>query len=125
MDVVYKDTIPQNERIPHMISFIANTFGLDTENLKDMEGDQNSPCGIVYCRKRSTVESIAYHLTCMGVKSFPYSGKMTRKERESTQKGWMEGKFSIIVATNAFGMGIDKATVRAVIHWDFPQSPAA
>lgn len=76
--------------------------------------------GIVYVRTRKATESIAKHLQENGISSLAYHGGMTHSDRDNIQKEWMENRSRVIVATNAFGMGIDKPDVRFVLHYHLP-----
>lgn len=78
---------------------------------------------IVYCISVRDVELVADALRAKGYSVSRYHGKQTPKEREQNQASWMSGDTPIIVATNAFGMGIDKRDVRLVIHYGYPASP--
>ena len=78
--------------------------------------------GIIYVRNRRRTLEIAEYLETQGLTATHYHAGMTAKDRERHQKRWLEGKVNIMVATNAFGMGIDKSNVRYVIHWDIPES---
>jgi len=78
---------------------------------------------IVYCISVRDVERVADILRGKGYSVSRYHGKLTPKEREQNQANWMSGNTPIIVATNAFGMGIDKPDVRLVIHYGYPASP--
>ena len=81
--------------------------------------------GIIYVRNRRRTLEIAEYLETQGLAATHYHAGLTAKDRERHQKRWLEGKVNIMVATNAFGMGIDKSNVRYVIHWDIPNSPEA
>ncbi len=78
--------------------------------------------GIVYVRTREKTETLARFLTEQGIAADFYHGGMGYAERSIRQDDWIRGKTRIIVATNAFGMGIDKADVRFVIHYDLCDS---
>ena len=80
---------------------------------------------IVYVRKRSTTEELAGFLTQKGIKADFYHAGLTSLQRERKQEAWKQGITPVIVATNAFGMGIDKPDVRIVVHYDIPDSPEA
>ncbi len=82
-------------------------------------------CGIIYARNRKKTREIAEFLTKQGILSQFYHAGLDQKERKLRQDDWTRGKVRIIVATNAFGMGIDKPDVRVVIHMDLPDSPEA
>jgi ATP-dependent DNA helicase RecQ len=78
--------------------------------------------GIVYCLSRKKVEEVAQALIVNGVKAAPYHAGLDAKERAKTQDGFLMEDIDVIVATIAFGMGIDKPDVRFVIHHDIPKS---
>lgn len=78
--------------------------------------------GIVYMRSRKKTASISELLNKNTIKANFYHAGMDRKTRDSVQRSWMSGETSVIVATNAFGMGIDKPNVRFVAHLDVPDS---
>ncbi|KAH9408888.1 ATP-dependent DNA helicase Q5 [Tyrophagus putrescentiae] len=80
--------------------------------------------GIIYCRKREHCDEIAQIISKCGIKAGAYHGGLGEKARSKCQVGWMEGTIKVIVATISFGMGVDKAEVRFVVHWDMPQSLA-
>lgn len=84
---------------------------------------QNSgKSGIIYCLSRKKVEEIAEALKVNGIKAAPYHAGLDAKERAKTQDGFLMEDLNVIVATIAFGMGIDKPDVRFVIHHDIPKS---
>ena len=78
--------------------------------------------GIVYCRTRKECESVAERLRMDGIAALPYHGGMGKKARREAQDDWTEGIARVMVATLAFGMGIDKADVRFVVHHSLPRS---
>ncbi len=77
---------------------------------------------IVYCATRKQVEAVAGHLAESGIGAGFYHGGLATGARDRIQQSWMEGEFGVLVATNAFGMGVDRPDVRAVIHWNAPGS---
>lgn len=84
---------------------------------------QNSKkSGIIYCLSRKKVEEIAQALLVNGIKAKPYHAGLDAKERAKTQDDFLMEDVKVIVATIAFGMGIDKPDVRFVIHHDIPKS---
>ncbi len=78
--------------------------------------------GIIYVKNRRQTKEIAEYLTRQGITATGYHAGMDPKEREKSQQSWMKETRQIIVATNAFGMGIDKPNVRFVIHMDLTDS---
>ncbi len=78
--------------------------------------------GIVYCLSRRSVESMAEFLSSRGVKALGYHAGMTSEERDRVQDAFKRDDADVIVATVAFGMGIDKPDVRFIIHRDMPRS---
>jgi len=79
-------------------------------------------CGIVYVRSRKETVEIAKFYNDNGIRADYYHGGLPTGERGSRQDNWVNNRTRIIVATNAFGMGIDKPDVRFVIHKDLPES---
>ncbi|HWD84676.1 MAG TPA: ATP-dependent DNA helicase RecQ [Solirubrobacteraceae bacterium] len=80
---------------------------------------------IVYCGTRKEVEDVTENLRSEGLLAVGYHAGMAPDERASAQTRFMDGDAEIVVATNAFGMGVDKADVRAVVHWAIPKSVEA
>ncbi len=78
--------------------------------------------GIIYCLSRKKVEEVAKLLTINGIKALPYHAGLDAKTRTENQDRFLMEDVSVIVATIAFGMGIDKPDVRFVIHYDIPKS---
>jgi ATP-dependent DNA helicase RecQ len=81
--------------------------------------------GIVYVRSRKKSRELAQILSEEGVSADFYHAGLKHEVRDERQRGWSSGRFRIMVATNAFGMGIDKPDVRFVIHMDLPDGPEA
>jgi len=81
--------------------------------------------GIVYCQTRKSVKEIAKVLIANGVNCGVYHGGMNAEDRSQMLNYWLSERIKIIVATNAFGMGIDKPNVRFVLHYEIPPSPEA
>lgn len=78
--------------------------------------------GIIYCATRKTTEALAATLNQMGHAAVAYHGGMSSDAREAAQHDFITDKVPVVVATNAFGMGIDKSNVRYVIHHNLPES---
>ena len=86
--------------------------------IHNMPGDS----GIIYVQSRKSAETIAQTLQVNGIKAAPYHAGLEAKLRSNTQDDFLMEKIDVIVATIAFGMGIDKPDVRFVIHYDIPKS---
>lgn len=78
--------------------------------------------GIVYVRSRKRCKEVAELLVANGISADFYHAGLTDELRDKKQASWTIGETRVVVATNAFGMGIDKSEVRFVIHWDIPDS---
>ncbi|NNK21046.1 MAG: RecQ family ATP-dependent DNA helicase [Flavobacteriaceae bacterium] len=83
---------------------------------------KDSPSAIVYVRSRRKTEELSRLLSDHGVSASPFHGGMTRNEKDDKLRAWKQDKIKVMVATSAFGMGIDKADVRKVIHFELPES---
>jgi ATP-dependent DNA helicase RecQ len=84
--------------------------------------EERSGSGIVYLATVKRVDELHEWLLGQGVAAVKYHGKMTKAARRCAQETFMKGDTRVIVATNAFGLGIDKPDVRFVVHWHFPGS---
>ena len=78
--------------------------------------------GIVYCLSRKRVDEVAEKLRQEGLKAAPYHAGLPASERKQTQESFIRDDLQIVVATVAFGMGIDKPNVRFVVHYDLPKN---
>ncbi|MCE9638401.1 MAG: ATP-dependent DNA helicase [Planctomycetes bacterium] len=83
---------------------------------------RNGTPAIVYAATRKNVEQAAAHLRSRGIDALAYHAGLAAAERERVQDAFMDGASPVIVATPAFGMGVDKADVRLVVHYDVPGS---
>lgn len=83
---------------------------------------KNPQSSIVYVRNRKSCIETAQQLNSLGFKATFYHGGLPAKEKENNRVLWMENKVQVIVATNAFGMGIDKPDVKTVIHIQLPEN---
>lgn len=85
--------------------------------------DQHSgQAGIIYCQAKKTVNEVAQRLQDEGIKALPYHAGLTSQKRSANQDKFIKDDVQIIVATIAFGMGINKPDVRYVIHYDLPKN---
>lgn len=82
---------------------------------------KNNECGIIYCRSRRKTEELALLLQQNNISAVAYHAGMPKEMRSETQQNWMQNDVTVIVATTAFGMGIDKPDVRTVFHFDAPE----
>jgi ATP-dependent DNA helicase RecQ len=83
---------------------------------------KNPQSSIIYVRNRKSCIEISSQLQSLGFKSTYYHGGLNSKEKDKNMQSWMQDKVQVIVATNAFGMGIDKADVKTVIHIQLPEN---
>ena len=110
-------------------SFNRPNLYYEVRDKKDPEKDiirfikQNpGKSGIIYCLSRKKVEELAELLSINGIKALPYHAGLDAKVRAENQDAFLMEDIDVIVATIAFGMGIDKPDVRFVIHYDIPKS---
>ena len=92
------------------------------ETLKDILGPGKPGGGIVYCRTRRSSEETSEALNELGLKARHFHSGLTPEEKRFIQADFHEGRIDVVVATNAFGMGIDKPDVRVVVHAEIPGS---
>ncbi|CAH2108290.1 unnamed protein product [Euphydryas editha] len=117
-DVVYQNCI--QDEIGDLVDFLKKHLK-DDDNVKP----KDKSAAIIYCRTREQTEDISSMLTKRGFKSLAYHGGLKTSERISVQEQWSNGECPCVCATVSFGMGVDKATVRVVVHWGLPQNVAA
>ena len=94
---------------------------IDREIIKFIKSREGKS-GIIYCLSRKKVEEFADILKANGIKALPYHAGMDSQVRSANQDAFLMEQVDVIVATIAFGMGIDKPDVRYVIHYDIPKS---
>ena len=85
-------------------------------------GQHRNDAGIIYCMSRTGTEEIAAGLKKRGFKAVAYHAGLSKQVRETVQDAFIRGDVQVVCATVAFGMGIDKADVRYVIHYDLPKT---
>ncbi|MCD7971445.1 MAG: DNA helicase RecQ [Candidatus Azobacteroides sp.] len=99
----------------------SKTNNVEKEIIKYIK-TRNEKSGIIYCLSRKKVEELAEVLQANGINALPYHAGMDSATRSGNQDAFLMEKVEVIVATIAFGMGIDKPNVRYVIHYDIPKS---
>ncbi|HPW70301.1 MAG TPA: DNA helicase RecQ [Bacteroides graminisolvens] len=99
----------------------SKTVNVDKEIIKFIKNNQEKS-GIIYCLSRKKVEELAEILQANGINAKAYHAGMDSATRTQNQDDFLMEKIDVIVATIAFGMGIDKPDVRYVIHYDIPKS---
>ncbi len=109
-NLLYK-VVKVSNKLSYINDYLKNNFQEDS--------------GIIYCATRKSVESVTEKLNLLGYSAVSYHGGMTSETRQKNQDDFILNKVKIIVATNAFGMGIDKPDVRFVIHYNMPQNMEA
>ncbi len=107
----------ERDNLIYIVRHLEDKFGYLSKTIKQVKGT-----GIVYARSRKKTKDIAEFLKNQGISSDYYHAGLKPQTREQKQQDWKSGKTRVIVATNAFGMGIDKPDVRFVIHYDVPES---
>ena len=126
-DILEQLSIPNAER--HLASFNRANLYLEVrpgqnrmQQIEQFLEDKTSESGIIYCLSRKSTEKIASSLAHLGFKAKAYHAGIPADERSSIQEDFINDRTPIIVATIAFGMGIDKSNVRWVIHYNMPKN---
>ena len=131
-DAVKKDIV----RLLGLDDPLSLTTGFDRPNLyfevatpkdkavymHELIGKRRGLCGVVYCSTRKAVEAVCTAIQRRGISATRYHAGLEDHERRQNQDDFISGKADVIVATNAFGMGIDKPNVRYVIHYNMPKN---
>lgn len=92
------------------------------DDLTDLIKSCGDVCGIVYCLERTMCDDLASHLSKNGISCAAYHAGLDNKMRTSVLDDWISAKIQVVVATVAFGMGIDRKDVRIVCHFNIPKS---
>lgn len=130
-DIVRNDIID----LLHLENLYVLTTGFDRSNLNfsveypsnrrkfvlDFLKKNSNISGIIYCLTRKTVISLFDELSALGYNVSKYHGGMSESDRTKSQEDFIYDRTTIMVATNAFGMGIDKSNIRYVIHYNMPK----
>jgi len=83
---------------------------------------KNPESSIIYVRNRKSCLDVSQQLTTLGIQTTYYHGGLSHKEKDTNMQLWLTDAKQVIVATNAFGMGIDKSNVKTVIHIQLPEN---
>ncbi|MGE0398902.1 MAG: ATP-dependent DNA helicase RecQ [Kofleriaceae bacterium] len=112
---------------PNLTYVVTKAGGTDdkTEKLVELVRTRESGVALVYAATRKNAEAYAQALKKAGMRSRVYHAGLEGEVRERNQDVFMSGQLDVIVATNAFGMGVDKSDIRLVVHADIPRSPEA
>ncbi|MBU5675527.1 DNA helicase RecQ [Alkaliphilus sp. MSJ-5] len=108
---LFYEVVKTSNKFSYLVDYLNSNFQEDT--------------GIIYCATRKTVESLVKKLNDKGFSAIGYHGGMDSEERQQNQDDFIFNRTRIIVATNAFGMGIDKPDVRFVVHYNMPKNMEA
>lgn len=106
------------KNISYTVEQKSQSFG----RLMDFLLEHKNDSGIIYCLSRKSVEDIAERLRNEGIDALPYHAGLDQQTRQQNQELFQNDKVQIMVATIAFGMGIDKSNVRFVVHMDLPKN---
>ncbi|ADY50985.1 ATP-dependent DNA helicase, RecQ family [Pseudopedobacter saltans DSM 12145] len=108
------------ENLSYSVLILENKLQKMVQICNNLKGS-----GIVYVRTRKDTVELSKFLSQYGISAAFYHAGLDAESRNLTQKKWISDEVRVIVATNAFGMGIDKPNVRFVIHYEMPESPEA
>ena len=108
---LFYQVVKPSKKIDYLLDYLGNNYTKES--------------GIIYCATRQTVESLTSRLQERGIDAIGYHGGMNDEIRRQNQEDFIFNQVRIMVATNAFGMGIDKPDVRFVIHYNMPKNMEA
>ncbi|WMM24141.1 DNA helicase RecQ [Tissierella sp. MB52-C2] len=132
-----KEVIEEIKELINLRNPIESIIGFDRPNLfyevikisdkytylkNYIKNNHSDESGIIYCATRKTVETLTQKLANDGFSVVAYHGGMTGDTRQENQDDFIFNRVQIIIATNAFGMGIDKPDVRFIVHYNMPQN---
>jgi len=106
---------------PNLLYRVLPRAGLKKQ-LQDVLARHRGTAGIIYCTSRREVDALAAWLSSIGVRALPYHAGLADQERHRNQDAFINEDADVVVATVAFGMGIDRSNVRFVVHAGAPQS---
>ena len=102
------------------LTFIVRRPSDKLREVENILSRHRDACGIIYCLTRQNVENLASHLTNRGFLTVIYHAGLPARTRQNAQSAWLSGARPLMIATNAYGMGINKKDVRFVIHFNMP-----
>ena len=107
------------------VQSVADDIEKDREFVRRLRPGQHDGVSIAYAATRKRVQMLSDLLNTIGIRSVAYHAGLSPADRQRLQEEFIAGTSGVVVATNAFGMGIDKPDVRLVVHYDYPGSPEA
>lgn len=110
---------------PNITYHVQSKYDEKKQLLEYIKENHKNESGVVYCLSRNKTEEFSKFLSLNGIKSYYYHAKMNQEDKKSVQSTFLNNDDVVIVATVAFGMGIDKPNVRFVCHVDLPSSVEA
>ncbi len=132
-DALTRTDIVNKLKIPHCNIFISSfdrpniTYNVANKEdgylqVRNFLDTWESEAGIIYCLSRKSTEEVAKKLKSFGINAAPFHAGLDTELKNNTYNDFMQDRLQVVVATIAFGMGIDKSNVRFVIHWNLPKS---
>ncbi len=113
------NTSPYRSNLSLGIAIAWSVANRNGQTLKFV-GDHPNQTGLIYIRSRRGAEDLAVWLNSKGIKTQPYHAGLPSMERRYLEQAWQTGELPFVVATSAFGMGIDKSNVRWILHYEAP-----
>ena len=120
LGIAEQDIVETSIKRPNLIFKVNNTYQR-LNFVKDYVKKNINQSGIIYCSTRKQVEQLSETFDDLEIKNVMYHAGLPKDERERAQRKFIEDDIKLAIATNAFGMGIDKSNVRYVIHYNMPQ----
>jgi ATP-dependent DNA helicase RecQ len=132
-DALTRTDIINKLKIPHCNIFISSfdrpniTYNVANKEdgylqVRNFLDSWDGEVGIIYCLSRKSTEEVAKKLKSYGVNAAPFHAGLETDQKNETYNDFMQDRLQVVVATIAFGMGIDKSNVRFVVHWNLPKS---
>jgi ATP-dependent DNA helicase RecQ len=132
-DTLTRTDIVNKLKIPHCNIYISSfdrpniTYNVATKEdgylqVRNFLDSWDGEAGIIYCLSRKSTEEVAKKLKSFGINAAPFHAGLETELKNETYNDFMQDRLQVVVATIAFGMGIDKSNVRFVVHWNLPKS---